>query len=86
MKDSYFVTPPQTKHLCIEKTHGIVGDIHDIEFDQTKGCQVGGENLGVVKGAKLDKALKYVAISDIMLREEQSQEDDPITSIVQNQD
>jgi hypothetical protein len=63
------------------KTHGIVEEVHDVEFD---------ENLDDVRGAKLDEAMKHMEIGDIRPREEQDQDDDSIrvfpSSSVTNED
>jgi hypothetical protein len=47
------------------KTHGIVEEVHDMEFDETNGSQVGNENLDDVRGAKLEEAIMYMALGDI---------------------
>ena len=53
-------------------------EVHDFEFDETKGSQVENKNLEDMRGAKLDEAMKYLVIGDIRPREEQAQEDDSI--------
>ena len=37
------------------KTHGIVEEVHDVEFDETNGSQVENENLDDVRCANLDE-------------------------------
>lgn len=39
--------------------------MRDVEFDEINGSQVEGENLDDMRGAKLDEAMKYMAIGDI---------------------
>jgi len=55
-----------------------VEEVHDFEFNETKGSQVENKNLEDMRGAKLDEAMKYMVIGDIRPREEQAQEDDSI--------
>jgi hypothetical protein len=78
------------EYRVYNKTHGIGEEVYDVEFDETNGSQVEDENLDDVRDAKLDEAMKYMAIGDIRPKEEQTQEDDSIrvvsSSSMQNQD
>ena len=46
-------------------THGIVEEVHDVEFDETKGSQDEEENLDDVRGTQLINAMKEMDIGDI---------------------
>ena len=47
----------------------IVEEVHDVEFDETKGSQDEDENLDNVRGTQLINAMKNMDIGDIQPRE-----------------
>jgi hypothetical protein len=49
-----------------------------VQFDETMGSQYEKENLDDVRGEELSKAVKTMAIEDIMPREEDDDEDPAI--------
>jgi len=55
MKGPRLDTPQHAKHIIYNKTHGIVEEVHDVEFDETNGSQVENENLDDVRCANLDE-------------------------------
>jgi hypothetical protein len=60
------------------KTHGIIEDAYDVEFDETHGSQDENENLNDVGGVQLRNTMKTVAIGEIKPMEE---DDDDIVVI-----
>jgi hypothetical protein len=62
------------------KSKGFVEEAYDVQFDETMGSQDEKENLDDVRGKELSKAMKTMAIEDIMLREEDYDEG-PLISI-----
>jgi hypothetical protein len=52
------------------KSKGFVEEAYDVQFDETMGSQDEKENLDDVGGEELSKAMKTMAIGDIMPREE----------------
>jgi hypothetical protein len=56
------------------KSKGFVGEAYDVQFDETLGSQDEKENLDDVRGEELSKAMKTMAIGDIMPREEDDDE------------
>jgi hypothetical protein len=57
------------------KSNGFVEEAYDVQFNETMGSQDEKENLDDVRGEELSKAMKTMAIGDIMPREE---EDDKV--------
>ena len=55
---------------------GTLEEVHDIEFDETKGSQEEDENLHDVRGTQLVNAMKNMDIGDIRPREVIDVEDD----------
>jgi transposase InsO family protein len=47
------------------RTHGIIEEVYDVEFDETNGSQDENENLDDVGGVHLRNALKTMAIGEI---------------------
>jgi hypothetical protein len=56
------------------KSKGFVEEAYDVQFDETMGSQDEKENLDDVRGEELSKAMKTMAIRDIMPREEDDDE------------
>jgi hypothetical protein len=56
------------------KSKGFVEEAYDVQFDETFGSQDEKENLDDVRGEELSKAIKTMAIGDIMPREEDDDE------------
>jgi hypothetical protein len=56
------------------KSKGFVEEAYDVQFDETMGSQDEKENLCDVRGEELSKAMKTMAIRDIMPREEDDDE------------
>jgi hypothetical protein len=56
------------------KSKGFVEEAYDVQFDETMGSQDEKENLDDVRGEELSKAMKTMAIGDIMPREEDDDE------------
>jgi hypothetical protein len=48
------------------KTHGIVEEAYDVEFDETNGSQDENDNLDDVGGARLRNAIKTTTMGEIM--------------------
>jgi hypothetical protein len=57
-------------------TSGTLEEVHDVEFDETKGSQDEDENLDDVRGSQLVNAMKNMDIGDIWPREVVDVEDD----------
>ena len=57
------------------KTHGIVEEVYDVEFDETQGSHEEKENLDDVRSDGLRNAIKNMSIGDIRPREENEEED-----------
>jgi hypothetical protein len=65
------------------KSKGFVEETYDVQFDETMGSQDEKENLDDVRGEELSKAMKTMAVGDIMPREEDDDEG-PSISIQEN--
>jgi hypothetical protein len=52
------------------KTHGIIEEAYDVEFDETNGSQDENENLDGVGGVQLRNAMKTMAIGKIKPKED----------------
>ena len=63
------------------KTHGIVEEAYDVEFDETNGSHYEQENLDDVRSDGLRNAMKNISIGDVRPREEDEDEDGPSISI-----
>jgi hypothetical protein len=57
-KGPHLDTPQLAKHIIYNKTHGIVEEVHNVEFDETNGSQVENENLDDVRFANIDEKMK----------------------------
>ena len=63
------------------KTHGIVEEVYDVEFDETQGSHEEKHNLDDVRSDGLRNAMKTMSIGDVRPREEGEDEDGPSISI-----
>ena len=63
------------------KTHGIVEEAYDVEFDETNGSHDEQENLDDVRSDGLRNAIMNMSIGDIRPREEDENEGGPSISI-----
>jgi hypothetical protein len=64
-------------YRVFNKTHGIIEEAYDIEFDETNGTQDESDNLDDVGGTQLKNAMKTMAIGEI-----KPNEDDDENSVV----
>jgi hypothetical protein len=64
MKGSYLVTLLQAKHMEFGTTQAIkiVEEVHDVEFDETKGSQDENKNLDDVRDTQLINAMKNMEL------------------------
>jgi hypothetical protein len=63
------------------KTHGIVEEAYDVEFDETNGSHNEQENLDDVRSDGLRNAMKNMSIGDVRPREEDESDDGHSISI-----
>jgi hypothetical protein len=52
-------------YRVFNKTHGVIEEAYDVEFDETNGSQDENDNLDDVGGAYLRNAMKTMAIGEI---------------------
>ena len=57
---------------------GTLEEVHDVEFDETKGSQVENENLEDVRGIQLSNAMKNMDIGELRPRQVIDDEDDQV--------
>jgi hypothetical protein len=57
-------------YRVFNKTHGIIEEAYDVEFDETNGSQDENENLNDVGGFQLRNAMKTMAIGEIKPKED----------------
>jgi hypothetical protein len=57
---------------------GTLEEVHDVEFDKTKGSQDEDENLEHVRGIQLSNTMKNMDVGDISPRQVVDEEDDNI--------
>ena len=53
-------------------------EVHDVEFDETKGSQDDNENLLDVRGIQLSNAMKNMDVCELRLRQVNDEEDDQV--------
>ena len=63
------------------KTHGIVEEAYNVEFDETNGSHDEQDNLDDVRSDGLRNSMKNMSIGDVRPREEDEDEDGPSISI-----
>ena len=57
---------------------GTLEEVHDVEFDETKGSQVENENLKDVRGIQLLNVMKNMDIDELRPRRVNDDEDDQV--------
>ena len=57
---------------------GTLEEVHDVEFDETKGSQVENENLEDVRGIQLSNAMRNMDIGELRPRQVNDEEDDQV--------
>jgi hypothetical protein len=57
-------------YRVFNKTHGIIEEAYDVEFDETNGSQDENDNLDDVCGIQLRNVMKIMAISEIKPKED----------------
>jgi hypothetical protein len=57
---------------------GTLEEVHDVEFDETKGSQNENENLEDVRGIRLSNAIKNMDVGDLRPRQVNDKEDDQV--------
>ena len=57
---------------------GTLDEVHDVEFDETKGSQDKNENLDDVRGIQLSNAMKNMDVSELWPRQVIDEEDDQV--------
>ena len=55
---------------------GTLEEVHDVEFDETKGSQVENENLKDVRGIQLSNAMMNMDVGELRPRQVIDEEDD----------
>ena len=78
MKDFYLATPLQAKHRVWNLDSDTLEEVHDIEFDETKGSQVENENLEDVRGIQLSNAMKNMDVGELRPRQVNDEDDDQV--------
>jgi hypothetical protein len=66
-------------HRVFTKTHGIIEEAYDVEFDETNGSQDENKNFDDIGGVQLRNAMKTMAIGKIKAKEED--DDDSVVVI-----
>jgi hypothetical protein len=57
---------------------GTLEEVHDVEFDETKGSQDENENLDDVRGIQLSNAMKNMDVGELRSRQVNDDEDDQV--------
>ena len=57
---------------------GTLEEVHDVEFNETKGSQDKNENLEDVRGIQLSKAMKNMDVGELRPRQMNDDEDDQV--------
>ena len=57
---------------------GTLEEIHDVEFDETKGSEDENENLEDVRGIQLSNAMKNMDVGELRPRQVNDKEDDQV--------
>jgi hypothetical protein len=53
-------------------------EVHDVEFDETNGCQDKNENLEDVRGIQLSNAMKNMDVGELRPRQVSDEEGDQV--------
>ena len=78
MKDSYLDTQPLAKHRVWNLARGTLEEVHDVEFDETKGSQDENGNLEDVRGIQLLNAMKNMDVGKLRPRQVNDDEDEQV--------
>ena len=78
MKDSYLDTQPLAKHRVWNLDSGTLEEVHDVEFDETKGSQEENDNLKDVRGIQLSNAIKNMDIGKLRPRQVNDDKDNQV--------
>ena len=57
---------------------GTLKEVHDVEFDETKGSQVENENLEDVRGTQLSNAMNNMDVGELRPRQVNDDEDNQV--------
>jgi uncharacterized protein YifE (UPF0438 family) len=57
---------------------GTLEEVHDVEFDETKGSQDENKNLDDVRGIKLSNTMKNMDVGELRPRQVNDEEDDQV--------
>jgi hypothetical protein len=55
---------------------GTLEEVHDVEFDETKGSQDENENLEDVRGIRVSNAMKNIDVGELRPRQVNDDEDE----------
>ena len=70
MKDSCLDTQPLAKHIEFKNlASGTLEEIHDVEFDETRGSQDENENFDDVRGIQISNDMKNIDIGELRPRQ-----------------
>jgi hypothetical protein len=69
-------------YRVFNKTHGIIEEAYDVEFNETNGSQDENENFDDVGGIQLRNATKTTAIGEIKPKEEDDDDDDDSVVVI----
>ena len=58
--------------------NGTLEEVHDVEFDETKGSQDENENLEDVRGIQISNAMKNIDVGELRPRQVINEEDDQV--------
>ena len=79
MKVSCLDTQQLTKAYGVwNLASGTLEEVHDVEFDETKGFQDKNENLEDVRGIQLSNAMKNMDVGELRPRQVNDHEDDQV--------
>jgi hypothetical protein len=59
-------------------TSGALEEVHNVEFDETKGFQDENENLDDVRGIQLSNAMKNMDVGELRSRQVNDEKDDQV--------
>ena len=65
-------------HRVWNLASGTLEEVHDVEFDETKGSQDENENLEDVRGIQLSNAMKNMDVGELRPRQVIDEEDDQV--------
>ena len=62
-------------------TSGTLEEVHDVEFDETKGSQDENENMEDVRGIQLSNTMKNMDVGELRPRQVNDDEDDQVHAL-----